>query len=93
MAQHVKVKLKDDVTHTAFWKATYASSSNLGIKLSLNFDHLKSLYLDGKLSRHGSLEVSVPIAYYNREKETLHDDFIEYGYIKDSKNIWEIIEI
>lgn len=89
----VKVKLKEHVTNTAFWRATYYSDSNLGIKLLLNFDYLKNVYLDGKLSRYGSLEVTIPISIFNKDTKELDDDFIEYGYIQDSKDIWEIIEI
>ncbi|TCK92620.1 hypothetical protein EDC19_1769 [Natranaerovirga hydrolytica] len=88
----VKVNLRDHVTTKIFWRATYATDSDLGIELLPDFNHLKKLYLDGKLTKLGSLEVSVPISYYNKHTETLEDDFIEYDYIKDSKHIWEIIE-
>jgi len=88
----VKVKLKDNVTSEDFWKATYNSDSNLGIRLVLNFDNLKKRYLSGKLSKYGSLEVAIPMSYYNRENDTIDNDIIEYGYIKHTKNIWEIVE-
>ena len=45
-----------------------------------------------QLSQRGSLEVAIPVSYYNRERETIDDDVIEYGYIKEMKNIWEIVE-
>lgn len=92
-SKQVKVRLKKDVTTEDFWRATYYSDSNYGIRLIPNFDDMKKEYLDGKLSRLGSLEVAVPISYYNRETESIDDDLIEYDYIKESKNIWEIIEL
>ena len=90
--KQVKVRLKENVTSTEFWQATYYCDSNLGIRLVHNFDKLKKQYLNGSLSIHGSLEVAIPMSYYNRKNETIDNDIIEYGYIKDSKNIWEIIE-
>lgn len=88
----VKVKLKKDVTSEDFWKATYNTDSNLGIRLVQNFDKMKEKYLSGKISEHGSLEVAIPVSYYNREKETIDTDIIEYNYIKSMKDIWEIID-
>ncbi|AGK97181.1 hypothetical protein [Clostridium pasteurianum] len=90
--KRVKVKLKEDVTRKDFWRATYNTDSNLGIRLVQNFDNMKKNYLEGKLSQRGSLEVAIPVSYYNRERETIDDDIIEYGYIKEMKNIWEIVE-
>lgn len=88
----VKVRLKQHVTSEDFWRATYSSDSNLGIRLLPYFDNMKRNYLCGKLYKYGSLEVSIPIKYYDRKNETVNDDFIEYAYIKDGKNIWEIVE-
>ncbi|MFT8314865.1 MAG: hypothetical protein ABF633_11550 [Clostridium sp.] len=90
--KRVKVKLKENVTRKDFWRATYNTDSNLGIRLVQNFDNMKKNYLEGKLSQRGSLEVAIPVSYYNRERETIDDDVIEYGYIKEMKNIWEIVE-
>ncbi len=86
----VKVRLKEDVTSADFGRATYSSDSNLGIRLVPNFDNMKKNYLSGKLYKYGSLEVSIPITYYDRKNETVNDDFIEYAYIEDGKKIWEI---
>ncbi|AND85986.1 hypothetical protein GTH52_13860 [Clostridium tyrobutyricum] len=88
----VKVKLKKDVTNEDFWKATYNTGSNLGIRLVQNFGKMKEEYLNGKVSDHGSLEVAIPVSYYNREKETIDTDIIEYNYIKSMKDIWEIVD-
>ncbi len=90
--KNVKVRLKNDVTKEEFWKATYCSDTNLGIRLIPHFENMKKIYLGGKLYKSGSLEVSIPIAYFNRETETVDDDIIEYSYIKESKDIWEIAE-
>ncbi|MBC2581184.1 hypothetical protein [Clostridium sp. DJ247] len=90
--KQVKVRLKENVTNTEFWEATYSSSSNLGIRLVNNFDKMKKEYLSGKLYKYGSLEVEIPISYYNRENETIDNDVIEYGYVKSTKDIWEIVE-
>lgn len=90
--KEVKVKLKEKVTNEDFWQATYNSDSNLGIRLVVNFDQLKEQYLSGKLFKYGSLEVAIPMSYYNRENDTIDNDIIEYGYIKHTKNIWEIVE-
>lgn len=88
----VKVKLKDNVTSEDFWQATYNSDYNLGIRLVLNFDNLKEQYLSGKLFKYGSLEVAIPMSYYNKQNDIIENDIIEYGYIKDTKNIWEIVK-
>jgi hypothetical protein len=53
---------------------------------------MKEEYLNGKVSDHGSLEVAIPVSYYNREKETIDTDIIEYNYIKSMKDIWEIVD-
>lgn len=90
--KEVKVRLKDFVTNEDFWQATYCANSNLGIRLVHNFDKMKKEYLKGKLYKHGSLEVSIPMSYFNRGKETIDNDIIEYGYIKEGKYIWEITE-
>lgn len=90
--KEVNVKLKDSVTNTEFWQATYNSSSNLGIRLVFNFDRMKKQCLKGRLYKYGSLEVEIPMSYYNKENESINNDIIEYGYIKDGKNIWDIIE-
>jgi hypothetical protein len=90
--KEVKVKLKENITSTDFWKATYCTQSNLGIRLVHNFDNMKKEYMNAKLFKYGSLEVAIPMSYYNREYETIENDVIEYGYIKDTKSIWEIIE-
>lgn len=90
--REVKVRLKKNVTSEQFWQATYNSSSNLGIRLVQNFDKMKEEYLDGKIYEHGSLGVKIPVSYYNRKNETIDEDVIEYGYAKDMKSIWEIIE-
>lgn len=90
--KEVRVKLKSNVTNEEFWQATYNSDSNLGIRLVQNFDKMKKEYLSGKLSEHGSLEVTIPISYFNRQNETIDSDIIEYDYIKEGKNIWDIIE-
>jgi hypothetical protein len=91
--KEVKVKLKKNVTSEDFWKATYYTDSNLGIRLVHNFDKMKNEYLQAKLSEHGSLEVAIPLSYYNRQQETIDNDVIEYDYVKDSKSIWDIIEL
>lgn len=88
----VKVKLKENVTNKDFWQATYNSDYNLGIRLVLDFNELKKQYLSGKLSKYGSLEVAIPMSYYNRENDTIDDDVIEYCYVKQTKNIWEIVQ-
>ncbi|MDF2504549.1 MULTISPECIES: hypothetical protein [Clostridium] len=88
----VKVKLKESVTSKDFWRATYNTDTNLGIRLVQNFNKMKENYLEGKLSQRGSLEVAIPVSYYNRERETIDEDIIEYGYVKEMKNIWEIVE-
>lgn len=93
MYKNVKVKLKKDVTSTDFWRATYHSDSNLGIRLVHNFDTMKKNYMKGKLYKYGSLEVEIPMSYYNKQNETIDFDAIEYGYIKDGKNIWDIDEL
>lgn len=90
--REVKVRLKSNVTNEEFWKATYNSDSNLGIRLVQNLDKMKKEYLNGRLSAHGSLEVTIPISYFNRQNETIDTDIIEYDYIKESKDIWEIVE-
>ncbi|MHC1685096.1 MAG: hypothetical protein AB6733_19535 [Clostridiaceae bacterium] len=90
--KEVKVKLKNYVTSEDFWQATYSSNSNLGIRLVHNFDTMKKEYLRGKIYKHGSLEVAIPMSYFNRENETIDNDIIEYGYIKEGKDIWEINE-
>lgn len=88
----VKVKLKENVTPEEFWRATYNSDTNLGLRLIPNFENMKKVQLDAKLYKLGSLEVAIPVAYFNSEKETVDDDVIEYSYIKDTKEIWTIIE-
>ena len=90
--REVKVRLKKNVTKEEFWKATYNSNSNLGIRLVQNFDEMKQEYLSGKIYEHGSLGVIIPVSYYNRKNETIDEDVIEYGYVKDMKDIWEIVE-
>ncbi|TCT17037.1 hypothetical protein EDC18_101333 [Natranaerovirga pectinivora] len=89
----VRVKLKDTVTVKDFWRATYLTDSDLGIKLQIDLEQLKKVYLEGKISKFGSLGVSVPISYFNGVTKTMNDDFIDYDYIKESKQIWEVIEI
>lgn len=91
-SKKVKVRLKENITDSDFWQATYYANSNLGIRLVQNFDKMKKEYMDGKLSILGSLEVTIPISFFNRENETIDNDFIQYDYVKESKNIWEIIE-
>jgi hypothetical protein len=88
----VKVKLKENATSNDFWQATYKSDSNLGVRLVQNFDKMKREYLNGKLSDLGSLGVEIPISYFNRENDTIDSDIIEYNYIEDMKDIWEIVE-
>ncbi|MDF2987827.1 MAG: hypothetical protein K0R50_3337 [Eubacterium sp.] len=88
----VKVKLKANVTVEEFWRATYSSDTNLGLRLIPNFENMKKTHLKGKLYKFGSLEVAIPIAYFNRENESVDDDIIEYSYIKESKEIWDIDE-
>lgn len=88
----VKVKLKENVTVEEFWRATYAADTNLGLRLIPNFENMKKTYLGAKLYKLGSLEVAIPIAYFNPENESVDDDFIEYSYIKDTKEIWDIVE-
>jgi len=90
--KEVKVKLKSYVTSADFWQATYSTNNNLGIRLVANLDNMKKEYLNGKLYQHGSLEVTIPISYFNRENETIDSDIIEYGYIKKGKDIWDILE-
>lgn len=90
--KEVKVKLKSNVTNEEFWQATYSSDSNLGIRLVQNFDKMKKEHLNGRLSEHGSLEVTIPVSYFNRINETIDSDIIEYNYVKESKSIWDIIE-
>jgi len=91
-SKEVKVRLKENVSNSDFWQATYYSDSNLGIRLVHNFEKMKKEYLKGKLSTFGSLAVEIPMSYFNPERETIDSDVIEYDYIKDSKNIWEIVE-
>lgn len=90
--KEVKVKLKETATSTDFWQATYSTNSNLGIRLVQNFDKMKKEYLKGKLYKSGSLVVEIPISYFDRKNETIHNDTIEYSYIKDMKNIWDVFE-
>lgn len=90
--KEVRVKLKETVTNEDFWKATYNSDTNLGIRLVVDLDELKNQYLSGKLFKYGSLEVAIPMSYYNKKDDKIDFDIIEYGYIKHTKNIWEIIE-
>ncbi len=90
--KRVKVRLKEGVTNSEFWRATYCSDSNLGIRLIPDLKNMKKEYLDGRLYKYGSLEVEVPVAYYSRETETVNDTVIEYGYIKEGKDIWEVVE-
>lgn len=90
--KEVRVKLKETVTNEDFWKATYNSDTNLGIRLVVDLDELKNQYLSGKLFKYGSLEVAIPMSYYNKKDDKIDFDIIEYGYIKHTKNIWEIVE-
>ncbi|MDP4142977.1 MAG: hypothetical protein Q8936_00645 [Bacillota bacterium] len=90
--REVKVRLKESVTSTDFWRATYCCDTNLGIRLVHDFNKMKKEYLKGKIYTLGSLEVAIPMSYFNRQNETIDNDIIEYGYIKEGKNIWEIVE-
>lgn len=88
----VRVKLKENVTVEDFWRATYSSDTNLGLRLIPNFTDMKKNYLNAKLYKLGSLEVAIPVAYFNRESESVKDDVIEFSYIQDTKDIWIITE-
>lgn len=90
--KEVKVKLKPNVTSKEFWQATYSTNSNLGIRLVQNYNKMKKEYLKGKLYKSGSLEVEIPISYFDKEKDIINNDMITYGYFKDMKNIWDVFE-